>query len=64
MCKYGENIYYSKNIKIPANEPVKAWYLEISNYDFKDPCFNPLTGHFTQIVWRSSKQLGIGVSIK
>lgn len=30
------------------------------SYDFKNPGFKSGTGHFTQIVWQQSKELGIG----
>ncbi|KAF9141083.1 hypothetical protein BGX30_005513 [Mortierella sp. GBA39] len=37
---------------------VQAWYDEIKCYNFANPGFTRVTGHFTQIVWKSSKTLG------
>ncbi|KAF9550259.1 hypothetical protein EC957_001166 [Mortierella hygrophila] len=53
--KYGENLAAGyKNF--PA--AVQAWYDEIKSYSFANPGFTGATGHFTQVVWKSSKTLG------
>uniref|UniRef100_A0A336LPQ9 CSON000338 protein n=1 Tax=Culicoides sonorensis TaxID=179676 RepID=A0A336LPQ9_CULSO len=60
--KYGENIYAkygSGPISVTGSEPVKSWYDEIKDYNFNSPGFAGATGHFTQVVWRESKKLGI-----
>ncbi|KAK3509464.1 hypothetical protein QTP70_035114 [Hemibagrus guttatus] len=41
---------------------VDSWYNEINKYDFKKPGFTSGTGHFTQVVWKDSKQLGVGIA--
>ncbi|KAF3203821.1 hypothetical protein TWF106_001832 [Orbilia oligospora] len=54
---YGENLAGGG----PMNNPVwYQWYLytEVSNYDWNKPGFAKDTGHFTQLVWKSSKQIG------
>ncbi|TGJ73085.1 hypothetical protein EYR41_000204 [Orbilia oligospora] len=54
---YGENLAGGG----PMNNPVwYQWYLytEVSNYDWNGPGFAKDTGHFTQLVWKSSKQIG------
>lgn len=61
---YGENIYCGwsadPNIKITPNVCVEKWYNEINDFSFgKEP--EVLTcGHFTQIVWKNTKELGVG----
>lgn len=66
--KYGENIYYkgSTKLKLSDSDAVKrainSWYDEISLYDFVHPGHLKGTGHFTAIVWKNSKNLGIGVA--
>lgn len=37
-----------------------AWYQEIQFYDYNKPAYSANTGHFTQIVWKESKILGVG----
>jgi len=66
--KYGENLYYSwtKGKKLPDDSEsvkfaIKQWYDEKSKYDFSKPGFSGATGHFTQVVWKGSKLVGIGV---
>ena len=35
------------------------WYDEIKKYNFRNPGFASGTGHFTQVVWVASKEVGI-----
>ncbi len=36
------------------------WYNEYDLYNFGNPGFSGATGHFTQVVWKGSKRLGMG----
>ncbi|XP_060768197.1 GLI pathogenesis-related 2 [Neoarius graeffei] len=61
----GENLYYkysSPPKKVTGRIAVDSWYNEIKNYNFTRPGFSSGTGHFTQVVWKDSKQLGVGVA--
>lgn len=58
----GENIasrWSSNREDYPGAQPVEQWYKEIDRYDFKTYS-GPKTGHFTQVVWKGSKEVGIG----
>ena len=41
------------------------WYDEVKNYDFDSPRSNDISsvGHFTQMVWDESTELGVGWAI-
>ena len=56
----GENLAYFYGTD--GEVPTKMWYDEYSAYDFNNPGFSMNTGHFTQVVWKNSKEFGIGYS--
>lgn len=60
---YGENLYssWSSNpkAKITGNTPVDSWYSEVKKHDFTAEPRTTGTGHFTQVVWKGSKEMGI-----
>jgi len=59
----GENIYMTVGKpEIGGGEAVDAWYSEIKDYDFDNDRFAGNTGHFTQVVWKGTKELGMGFS--
>ncbi|HOS38374.1 MAG TPA: CAP domain-containing protein [Spirochaetota bacterium] len=58
--KYGENIYWISGGRPGGASPVNSWYAEIKDYDFRRPGFSMGTGHFTQVVWAGSTELGCG----
>lgn len=58
---YGENLSWGTNQS--AQGAVDNWYREISQYNFGAPAYSNAVGHFTQLIWRNSKQLGCGMSI-
>ncbi len=66
--KAGENIYasYTTVSSVDAanlgNQAVKSWYDEVSAYDYANPSFSENTGHFTQVVWKNSTELGCGAA--
>lgn len=63
--KDGENIYNmfsSATIKLTGKEAVESWYSEIKDYNWSRPGFSNSTGHFTQVVWKESTKLGVGVA--
>ena len=64
----GENLYYfwtsSSNVTINGAAAVDSWYDEIKDYDFSkgDSKNGGVVGHFTQLVWKGTSQLGMGVA--
>ncbi|KAK5779047.1 hypothetical protein RI543_002931 [Arxiozyma heterogenica] len=55
---YGENLALGFPNAVAA---VDAWYSEIAHYNYSHPGFSMATGHFTQVVWRSTKEVGCAV---
>ncbi|KAI0466671.1 CAP domain-containing protein [Xylaria cf. heliscus] len=54
---YGENLA----LGYPnATASVEAWGNERAKYDFDNPGFTEDTGHFTQLVWKSTTDVGCG----
>ena len=39
------------------------WYAEIKNFNFANKCSTPKTGHFTQLVWKDSIEIGAGMAV-
>ncbi|XP_070545243.1 Golgi-associated plant pathogenesis-related protein 1-like [Ptychodera flava] len=62
--KYGECIAWQKSqTGMTGNQAVEKLYNEINQYDWNRPEHSPATGHFTQVVWKSSRELGIGYCV-
>lgn len=63
---YGENLFCSSNSKLNDTAAViqatNLWYGEVSQYNYTKPEFSMETGHFTQVVWVNSKNLGIAIA--
>ena len=43
-----------------AEEVVELWYEEIEDYDYNNPVYTDDTGHFTQVVWKETTEIGCG----
>lgn len=56
--EYGENIIVVEGQNISGGVATDMWYDEVKNYNFRDPELNNKTGHFTQIVWASTRFVG------
>lgn len=64
---YGENIYClwssDRNAKANPKDVCRSWYEEIKEYDFSiEPKGVFRAGHFTQMIWKMSQDLGVGVA--
>jgi len=67
---WGENLYYMNNWKTGddvfyCKAADKSWYAEIDNYSWETTLSTNgrPTGHFTQMVWKSTKNVGYGVAV-
>ncbi|KAH8255562.1 hypothetical protein KR038_006073, partial [Drosophila bunnanda] len=59
---YGENIMCIRKPLFSIEHMMKLWYQEKYHHDYINPRFSPYTGHFTQMVWRNTEYLGVGVA--
>ncbi|XP_027202737.2 Golgi-associated plant pathogenesis-related protein 1-like [Dermatophagoides pteronyssinus] len=59
----GENLAWNSQEPIDCRIPLQLWYDEWKTYNFRRPNINPRNGHFSQMVWKSSKRIGCGQAI-
>ncbi|RWS29389.1 hypothetical protein B4U80_01900 [Leptotrombidium deliense] len=56
---FGENLYAgSGSLGATCSRAVTNWYNEKQYYDKANPGFSMKTGHYTQVVWKSTTELG------
>ncbi|HEV8146842.1 MAG TPA: CAP domain-containing protein [Bryobacteraceae bacterium] len=60
--KYGENLFEISGANASAGQVVKAWASESKNYDHPANSCRSVCGHYTQIVWRDTKEVGCAVA--
>ena len=61
----GENLYMkmsSAKLDYICGDMSKSWYSEIKDYNFETGESTGVTGHFTQLVWKDSKEVGFGIA--
>ena len=56
----GENLFACYGMKIDGQTMTDDWYNEVKQYNFNNPGFVSGTGHFTQVVWKGSREVGFG----
>ncbi|TMS36246.1 hypothetical protein L596_003457 [Steinernema carpocapsae] len=71
MRRYGENLFFFGGSMFPPAEAIaesvtKSFYIEGNGYNYNG--FRPVeihrVGHFTQMIWKASERLGVGVAIR
>ncbi len=56
----GENIYAAGGAA-SAQQAVELWVSEQSNYNYANNTCNGVCGHYTQVVWRDTQEIGCAV---
>jgi uncharacterized protein YkwD len=59
---YGQNLYLISGGRATPESVVHAWAAESRDYDYRSNSCRSRCGHYTQIVWRNTKQIGCAVS--
>lgn len=68
---FGQTAYkeYSQNVESPSSldqllpKAISAWYKTIYQYDFSSPQFTMQSGHATQLLWKSTTQIGCAIQL-
>ena len=55
---YGENLFEIRGANATSAQVVQAWAGESRNYDYKSNRCRGMCGHYTQIIWRDTKEVG------
>jgi pathogenesis-related protein 1 len=71
--KYGENIYWagaaqrsdgtSSVQKKTDQDAVDAWGNEVQDYDYASNTCHGVCGHYTQVVWKSTSEVGCAMTV-
>lgn len=63
--KYGENIFWGQGETYTALHASESWYSEINEYKYGPIKGNSWykTGHYTQMVWKKTTHLGMGMAV-
>nr|AEZ63362.1 PR-1 protein [Moniliophthora perniciosa]QVT77423.1 pathogenesis-related protein 1 [Moniliophthora perniciosa]QVT77424.1 pathogenesis-related protein 1 [Moniliophthora perniciosa]QVT77425.1 pathogenesis-related protein 1 [Moniliophthora perniciosa]QVT77427.1 pathogenesis-related protein 1 [Moniliophthora perniciosa] len=57
LAPYGECLAAGDPASYGIEDAVADWMKESKDYDYQHPGFSMSTGHFTQVVWKSTKQV-------
>lgn len=60
--RVGENLAWCSGMPMTGTSMTQMWYDEIKDYDFSNGTFTMETGHFTQVVWKETQEIGIGLA--
>ena len=59
----GENTFASAGSTANPAQAVAAWAAEASQYDYASNTCSGVCGHYTQVVWRSTVEVGCGFAV-
>lgn len=60
--RYGENIAVTYSEDDDMRSAIEMFEAESKKYDWSHPGYQSSTGHFTALVWKSSKRIGGGAA--
>jgi uncharacterized protein YkwD len=60
--RYGENIYAISGGAASPRQVVGVWANEVNGYDIRRNTCMGVCGHYTQIVWRTTRMVGCGIA--
>ena len=60
--KFGQNLFEISGAPASPAFVVQSWDSEFRDYDYSSNTCRKVCGHYTQIVWATTKQVGCGVA--
>ncbi|MEM7182564.1 MAG: CAP domain-containing protein [Spirochaetota bacterium] len=60
--RYGENLAWASGQKLNPYQVTKMWYDEIKDYNYKNNSCSKVCGHYTQVVWKTSRRVGCAMA--
>jgi len=59
---YGENLFWGQGRRWSPTEVVDDWGSEVQDYNYATNSCRGICGHYTQVVWRDTTEVGCGVA--
>ncbi len=59
---YGENLFWGQGRRWSPTEVVDDWGSEVQDYSYATNSCRGVCGHYTQVVWRDTTEVGCGVA--
>jgi uncharacterized protein YkwD len=59
---YGENLYWGQGRTVSPSNVVTSWANEVSDYNYDNNNCRDVCGHYTQIVWKNTTEVGCAVA--
>ncbi len=60
--QHGENLYEIVGARASPEQVIEAWASESRDYDYASNKCRKVCGHYTQLVWSATKEVGCGVA--
>ena len=61
-ASYGQNIYEVRGGRATPAKVVETWAAEVKDYDYEKNHCTGQCGHYTQVVWSGTRELGCAVA--
>lgn len=59
---YGENLFEIRGARATSSQVVEAWAEEARDYDYRSNRCREVCGHYTQVVWGDTQEVGCAVA--
>ena len=59
---YGENLFEITGVEASPAQVIDAWASESRDYDYRSNRCRGVCGHYTQLVWRDTREVGCAVA--